>query len=147
MRGGMRMEDTKIIELYLERKENAILETQNKYNKYLMNIADNILHDYFEDEECVNDTYFKTWRAIPPTVPISLKAFVGKITRNNALNRIRDKNRDKRVINYISEQLNELESVFVVKTSVEDQFHNKQIEEILKQFLYELPQDKRVIAL
>ena len=84
--GGMDMEDSKIIELYFERSESAISETQNKYGGYCRSIAYNILHSNEDTEECVNDTYIKAWNSMPPTHPNNLSAFLGRITRNTALN-------------------------------------------------------------
>ena len=81
------MEDCKIVELYLERNESAIKETKEKYDKYCSYIANNILNSEPDTEECVNDTYLAAWNSIPPSKPNSLKAYVGKIVRNLALNR------------------------------------------------------------
>lgn len=80
------MEDSKIIELYFERSESAISETQNKYGSYCRSIAYNILHSNEDTEECVSDTYIKAWNSMPPTHPNNLSAFLGRITRNTALN-------------------------------------------------------------
>lgn len=81
------MDDSKIVEMYLERDENAIGETKNKYGRYCHYIAYNILNSILDSEECVNDTYLATWNSIPPSKPKSLRAYIGKITRNIALNR------------------------------------------------------------
>lgn len=81
------MEDQKIVELYWERSETAIAETQKKYGKYCHYIAYNILNSNPDAEECVNDTYLKTWEAIPPAKPRLFKSFIGRITRNLALDR------------------------------------------------------------
>ena len=90
------MEDSKIIELYFARDEEAISETSMKYGSYCMKIAMNILLDLFESEECVNDTYVKVWNSVPPTLPKILKAYLGKITRNLALDRYGEKAAKKR---------------------------------------------------
>lgn len=84
--GGIDMEDSKIIELYFERSESAISETQSKYGSYCHSIAYNILRSNEDAEECVSDTYIKIWNAIPPTRPSNLSAFIASITRNAALN-------------------------------------------------------------
>ena len=81
------MEDSRIVELYWERAEEAITQTKNKYGRYCHSIAYNILYSDEDAEECVNDTYVKAWNAIPPQRPVRLSAFVGKITRNIALDR------------------------------------------------------------
>ena len=85
------MEDERIVELYWERSESAIKETQRKYGKYCHSIAYAILYSSEDAEECVNDTLLRAWGAIPPAKPSRLSTFLGKITRNLALDRY-DKN-------------------------------------------------------
>lgn len=84
------MDDKRIIALYLARDEGAIAETKARYGRLLCSIARNILMDEGEVEECENDTYLRAWNTIPPTLPEILSAFLAKITRNLALNRLRD---------------------------------------------------------
>ena len=81
------MEDQKIVELYWERSEAAISETQKKYGRYCHYIAYQILYSDRDAEECVHDTYIKAWNAMPPHKPQLLSVFLGKITRNTALDR------------------------------------------------------------
>jgi len=81
------LEDEKIVELYFERSEAAITETQTKYGKYCFTVANNILYSKEDAEECVNDTYVRAWNSIPPQRPSKLSAFLAKITRNLALDR------------------------------------------------------------
>ncbi len=90
------MNDQDIINLYFARDEQAIRETDNKYGNLCMQISMNVLASKPDAEECVSDTYLKTWNSIPPTRPNSLCAFVCKIARNLSLNRLRDLRRDKR---------------------------------------------------
>ena len=81
------MDDVQILDLYWERSEDAIKETENQYGKYCYFIAYSILQNAEDSEECVNDTYMKAWEVIPPQRPNRLSTFLGKITRNLALNR------------------------------------------------------------
>lgn len=90
------MEDKDIINLYFERKESAITETSHKYGGYLSALAYSILDDREDTAECVNDTYFRAWNVIPPQMPQRLKCFLGRITRNLALNVAEAKNAIKR---------------------------------------------------
>jgi len=92
------MDDREIVALYWERSETAIRETDRKYGKYCHAIAYNILYSKEDAEECVNDTYLKAWNSIPPEQPNSLSAYLGKITRNLALNRYAHEHADKRNI-------------------------------------------------
>ena len=102
------MEDSRIIELYNDRNEAAIRESQKKYGGYCFSIAYNIIRVREDSEECVSDTWLKAWNAIPPAVPSCLKAFFGKITRNLALNRYRNINTEKRTKNDTDEVIYEL---------------------------------------
>lgn len=90
------MEDEKIIELYFERSEDAIVQTEKKYGKYCYTIAFNILGSVMDSQECVNDTYLKVWETIPPARPNRLSVFIGKLTRNLSINRLRRANALKR---------------------------------------------------
>lgn len=90
------MEDTMIIKLFYARSEQAISELATKYGRLLGSIAYNILHNEEDADECENDTYLQTWNSIPPKKPDVLMAFVCRITRNLALNKLKYNNRKKR---------------------------------------------------
>ena len=90
------MDDRSIIELFLQRSEEAILQTDQKYGRYCHRIAFNVLGNDEDSEECVNDALMRVWGSIPPNEPKSLSSFIGKITRNLALDKLRQKNSDKR---------------------------------------------------
>ena len=85
------MEDQQIVDLYWQRNEKALSQTQKKYGKYCHRIAYAILYSNEDAEECVNATYLRAWGAMPPARPSRLSTFLGKITRNLALDRL-DKN-------------------------------------------------------
>ncbi|MBQ8414795.1 MAG: RNA polymerase sigma factor [Clostridia bacterium] len=87
------MDDKGIIELYFERDERAIDETKTSYGRLIYSVAYGILESSPDSEECENDTYLRTWESIPPTRPNYFSAFLSKITRNLALNRLRDNKR------------------------------------------------------
>ncbi len=90
------MEDKSIVELFWQRDETAISKTQEKYGRYCHSIAYNILACDEDSEECVNDAYLKTWNSIPPERPRIFKSFLGRITRNIALDRYDYNNAQKR---------------------------------------------------
>ena len=79
------MNDEDIIELYWSRSENAISETDKKYRQSCMSVANNILNDISDSEECVNDTYLTAWNTIPPQRPKYFPAFLFKIVKNTAI--------------------------------------------------------------
>ncbi len=90
------MDDLRIIELYFERDEEAIRETDLKYGRLCLSIAYNLLRSREDSEECVNDTYVGVWNAIPPTRPNNFMSFICKIARNLSLKRLEFKKREKR---------------------------------------------------
>ena len=90
------MEDQKIVDLYWSRDEDAILHTQRKYGGLCQTIAQNILGNREDAEECVNDAYLKVWDSIPPQRPQSLVAFLSRVVRNISLDRYRHNHAEKR---------------------------------------------------
>ena len=90
------MEDGAIVELYWQRSEEAIPETERKYGAYCQRIAYNVCGDHEDAEECVNDTWLRAWNRMPNERPGLLSAFLGAITRNLALDRWRARHSLKR---------------------------------------------------
>ena len=90
------MEDARIVELYWARSAQAVPATDAKYRQYCRRIAYNILRCDEDAEECVNDAYLAAWNSIPPHRPANLSAFLGKLTRRIALNRLSRRNAAKR---------------------------------------------------
>ena len=113
------MNDQDIIALYFDRNEQAIAETDKSYGKACMQVSMNILQSRPDAEECVNDTYLKTWNTIPPTRPDSLCAFVCRIVRNLSINRLRDMKAERRNRD-LTLSFEELESCISVDESLAD---------------------------
>lgn len=90
------MEDEQIVSLYWNRNEAAIRETETKYHCYLTKIAYNILSDYEDSRESVNDTYLAAWNSMPPHRPSVLSTYLAKITRRLSIDVFRRRNREKR---------------------------------------------------
>ena len=90
------MQDNLIIDLFFERNEQAIAETQIKYGSYCQTVAMNILHDANDSEECVNDTYLAAWNSIPPNRPERLGAYLARLTRNISINRYKSRTTERR---------------------------------------------------
>ena len=141
------MEDSYIIRLYFDRNEEAIGATATKYGNYCTAIAKNILGTAEDAEECVNDTYLKTWNAIPPNFPRILSAFLGKIVRNLALNRYKHSHADKRGGGELPLVLEELATCVSGKDSVEDAIDYKDLVEDINGFLSTLSVIKRKLFL
>lgn len=108
-----RMDDLQIVALYWQRDEQAIVETDAKYGSYCMKISQNILSDRADSEENVNDAYLHAWEAMPPQRPAILSAFLGRITRNLALNRRKAANAQKRQGSAFALSLGELDDCAV----------------------------------
>lgn len=90
------MEDSEIVALYLQRNDQAIVQTHQKYGGLCMSIAMRILKNRQDSEECVNDTYHHTWNAIPPERPRAMAPYLGRIVRNLALDRYKYNHAGKR---------------------------------------------------
>ena len=88
--------DHRIIELYFARNEQAIAETEKYYGPFCLRVSMGILQNYSDAEECVNDTYIRTWNTIPPTRPQSLRAYLARIVRNLSIDRIKANHAAKR---------------------------------------------------
>jgi len=139
------MDDRQIIALYNERSEAALSETAKKYGRYCHTIAYNILRNEEDSEECVNDAWLRAWEAIPPQCPERLSAFLGKITRNLALNRYKHKNREKRGGGQTVLVLEELAECIPGTNSAEEAANEALLVEVLNRFLEGLPAEKRKI--
>ena len=111
--------DDSIIELYWQRSESAIEETDKKYRAYLLSIAYNVLADNDESELCLNDTYVRVWNSIPPQRPKSLRAYLAAIIRNCALNVRRAMSSEKRRQSAFTQSLDELE-LFVADNGTDE---------------------------
>ena len=90
------MEDRQIVELYWQKNADAISETSSKYGAYCFTIADHILNNAEDSEECVNDTWLHAWNAMPPQRPNALRMFLARITRNLSVNRFNARSAEKR---------------------------------------------------
>ncbi len=139
------MEDREIVDLYWERSETAIIETENKYGRYCRYIAYQILRNDEDASECANDTYLKTWNTIPPSRPESLKAYVGKISNRLALDRYNEQHAQKRgggqiplIFEELSECVADQDNGFATCDAVA-------LRDALNKFLWSLPKKTRGI--
>ena len=138
-------DDQKIIELYVGRSEQALSETAGKYGRYCLSIAYGILQSHEDAQECVSDAYLTVWNAIPPRRPADLGTYLGKITRNLSIDRLRTRNRDKRGGGEVPLALEELEEVVAGSDSPENEAVRKELIAGLNRFLSELTQQERYV--
>ena len=129
------MEDSRIVDLYWQRDEAAIAETEKKYGKYCLSVARRILDDRQDAEECVNDTYLGAWNAMPPHRPAVLSTFLGKITRRLSLKKRRFRTADKRGGGVVAESLDELEDCIPSGERIDEALEGKELEDAVNAFL------------
>lgn len=139
------MKDREIIELYWARQESAISATAEKYGGYCHVIALNILNNYPDAEECVNDTFLGAWNSIPPQRPENLSVYLGKITRNLALNRYKRNSAVKRGSGQLEIALSELENCIPDQTCVDKTVEEKLLAAAINRFLHTQSKIKRNI--
>ena len=141
------MEDSKIVDLYWERSEQAIYETQQKYDRYCFSIASNIL-PYREDaEESVNDTYLTAWNIMPPNRPGCLSTFLGKLTRRISIDRWRNLTADKRGGGTVSVALDELAECIPGGSDPVAEVEAKELADAIVRFLDTVPYTERKVFL
>ena len=129
------MNDLNIIKLYNDRDESAISETKKKYVNYCYTIAYNILGNPEDTNEVLNDTYLAVWKAIPPEKPRSFSSFIGRITRNIALNCHRSRSAVKRSNTVADISLSELDECIPSSITVETQIDKNDLTRVLNEFL------------
>ena len=141
------MDDGRIIGLFFERNESAVSEAEKKYKNYCFSIANNILHDYEDAAECVNDTFLGAWNSIPPQNPDNLQAYLGKIARNISLKKWREKSAQKRGGNSTGVSLEELEECIPSGHTIDESIETKELTAIINSFLSTLSESERRIFL
>lgn len=139
------LSDDEIIELYWERNEQAIKETERKYSHFLFKIAHNILNDRNDCEECQNDTYVGIWNAIPPTRPTVFQAFIARIMRNIAINRYKDKMRKKNIPSEFTTSFEDLYDSLCSIETVEEKIEAAEVGRIISEYVRGLSKQQQYI--
>ena len=139
------MDDAKIVELYWARSDAALTETVKKFGPYCHTIAYNVLENVEDSEECVNDTYMRAWNSMPDKRPAALAPYLGRITRNLALNRIIEKNTLKRGGGEAALALDELDECTASSYSLEREVESREIAAAMNRFLSKLPETERAL--
>ena len=137
------MDDKQIIRLFFERSEQAITELSQKYGVLCLQLAENILNDYHDAEECVNDAWFGAWNSIPPQSPDPLRAYICRIVRNYSLKKLRANTAIKRGSRF-EVSLSELEDC-VSDQTLDEQLSISELSAQIDAFLSALPKDDRVM--
>ena len=139
------MEDKSILDLYFERDERAIIESEKKYGRYCFVIANNILTNEHDSEECVNDTWNKTWNSIPPQRPNVFSAFLIKITRNLSLKKLRFKTAEKRGGGNTTLSYDELSECIPDGQNILSTVEENELARVISDFLRAIPETDRKI--
>lgn len=141
------MEDERIINLYWRRDEQAITETDKKYGALCSSIAYGILASPEDAEECLSDTYMAAWNSLPPQRPRLLRAYLGRITRNLSLNRLRNGNTRKRGGGALELIYEELENCIAAEDGPEKSLEEKELIQAVETFLAGLSREERLMFL
>ena len=136
------MTDMEIVALYWKRSEEAIACTMHKYGRYLLRLAQNILHIPEEAEECVNETYLSAWNQLPPDKPENLLPYLGRISRCLALNRYDFLTAQKRNVDF-TVQLSELEDMLSTPDTPQQQYEYTELAAAISAFLRSQNKDTR----
>ena len=137
--------DEEIVALYWARNEDAIKETDYKYGSYLYTIANNILRNDLDSEECLNDTYLGTWNAIPPQRPTMFQAFLSKIMRRIALGRVRKSFAAKRIPSELVVSLDELDECMYFEEGEDEKYLVNRLGYLLNAYLNTLSERRLFI--
>lgn len=138
------MTDTEIIKLFNERNEQALSAVGEKYGGSCQRLAENILKNAEDAKECVNDVYLKVWESIPPEQPVSLCAYVAKVTRNTAIDRYRSERAEMRGGGEVPLIIDELAECISDNTSVELTAERREIIGAMNNYLGTLPAERRI---
>lgn len=138
------MDDLEIIDLYWKRDETAISETAKKYGAFCHGIAGNILSLREDAEECVSDTYYQAWESMPPARPENLRAWLGRVVRNIAINLWRKNHAQKRYTG-IDVLMDELEDCIPSPETVEQKLEEAELTGFLNLWLFTLSPKDRIL--
>ena len=134
------MQDKEIIELYFERDENAITETDIKYGRLCRKISFGILHNNEDSEECINSSYLKVWNAIPPKKPDNFCGYICKVVKNTAITIYKKVSKQEE-----NEIYTELDSVVNYNSNVEKKLESNIISSLINQFLLKQSEKNRTV--
>ncbi len=138
------MEDREITQLFLARSEQAVAALAERYGALCCRIAQNILHDRRDAEECVNDAYLAVWNTVPPQEPDPMLSYVCRIVRNLAVKRYHRNTARKRNSAYDA-ALDEIADCFPASASAEDEAEACETARLINAFLETLDRDSRVL--
>ena len=143
-KGGKTLEDSKIIELFFDRSEEAITELSKKYGQVCKSVAENILNNQLDSEECVNDAFLAVWNTIPPQKPEHLLSYVCRIVRNLAIKKYHANTAQKRNSIY-DVAIDEIKECFPSSALVEDEIESSDTAKAIDCFLESMDKQSRIL--
>lgn len=139
------MDDRGIIELFFNRDERAIEESERKYGAYCFTVARNILGSSEDAEECVNTALFKAWSSIPPNRPKNLKLYLAKLVRRTSLDRADIINAQKRGRGELMQVLDELREAAAPGSEPLSELEAKELSNAVNAFLHRISELDRCV--
>ena len=136
------MNDQAIVKKFWDRDEDAISDSMKQYKDYCLYIANNVLHDRQDAEECLNDALLAAWNSIPPQKPENLRTYLGKLIREIAVNRWKKNRRQKRIPSEIVQSLDEIAEM-VSDGDFDAELEQAELSRAISRFLYSVDETKR----
>ena len=137
--------DTAIVNAFLQRDESALSLIEREYGKYIYKIAFNITGSGEDAKECENDTYMRLWQSIPPDRPENFKAYISRLSRNVALDRVKLLSRDKRIPSHLTVALSEIEEFVPDSFGVEAEYEARLLKKAVDGFIRALSKREKYI--
>ena len=141
------MDDERIVQLLLERREEGLTEAASRYRERCFRIARRILGNDEDAEECVNDVFLEAWNSIPPQHPLNLSAFLFTLVQRRAIDRLRHRTAGKRGGDREELPFEELENLFPVEGDPADEMEKELLAETLREFVDELKPEQRNLCI
>ncbi len=136
------MNDNQIVEKFINRDESAISDAKSRYEAYCMAIAENILHNVLDAEECVSDAMMAAWKSIPLQRPADLKTYLGKLTREKAIDMWRRRKAQKRISKEACVPFDEIEQM-IGDSDVASHVETAELASAISDFLRSLKENER----
>ncbi|MBQ8337916.1 MAG: sigma-70 family RNA polymerase sigma factor [Oscillospiraceae bacterium] len=137
------MDDVRIVEMLWKRDDGALSALKARHERLILSVAQNLLKNREDSEECLNDTLFAAWNAIPPAKPENLGTFVCKIARNLSLKKWRERTAKKRGGGSVYLLISELDDCISDGKTVDEAIDQKALAETVDSFLRTLDADER----
>lgn len=139
------MNDDALLSMFFRRDERALAETGEAHGQACRAMAKQLLGSAEDAEECWNDALYRAWNAIPPERPLHLRAYLAKLTRAAAIDRLRARGAARRGGGTYALVLDELAECLPGGDRPEDAVETKALGEAVSRFLRTLPQREREI--